>query len=271
MWIIDLLSTFFDIFLPWLLGQTIDELSSTPTNWKIVCIFVTCELLFIFIQYYDQRKSNRVYNNILENESLKYFENTLQSDLSDSTIASRIDRVTVLTDFLCVDFPNIATSVLVIISGLFYIFININWILGIKTIVISTIILIVTQKTKMKIIQTDEDKKDLEEKTLNVLSKRDIGMYKNHLKKIINSNILSSDKESNVYLISSLIQLFLLVVTIVFLFISGNYSLGILYAAITYIERLNVEVLNINEYILVIKNLLNDTIRLNYNCKTINR
>lgn len=272
MWIIDFLSTLFDILLPWILGQTIDGLSSTPTNWKNFCFFIAWDLIFILLQYYEKRTDNRVYNNILAYENLKYLRNAWQNNnLSDSTIASRIDRLASITDFLCSDCPNIVTSVLVIISGLLYIFININWFLGIIIIISSAIILMLTRKINIKVIETDEKRKNLEEKTLNILSKKNTNLYKNHLKKIIDFDIHSSDKEAIIYLISSVIQLFLLVASIVFLLISGNYSLGILYAAITYIEKLNFEVLNINEYILVIKNLLNDTIRLNCNCETINR
>ena len=101
----------------------------------------------------------------------------------------------------------------------------------------------------------------------NIIASRKIESYKKHIKKALSLDITNSDLDAKTYLITDLLQTMLLVIAIISTIHAGNYTSGQLFSTITYVMMLNDYVGEINEAIIVVKDLKDTVSRLERNTK----
>ena len=252
-------------FNPYVIGVCIDDLLERKYCW--LCIFIALQLILIALYTADKFLDTRIYNKIVEEESAAYYERIIQTDADGSKISSLLDLVDDIPHFLEVDLFNFLSMAGGIIFSLIFIFVASGLLVFMLAISVSIIVPLATYRFQKDIALNNKDRKSIDESRVNIIASRKIERYRNHIRKVLLLDITNSDLDAKIYLITELFQTILLVIAIFSTIYVGNYTSGQLFSIITYVMMLNGYVGEINETIIVVKDLQDTVLRLESNVK----
>ena len=250
---------------PYIIGACIDDL--LEHKYCGLCVFIALLLLLIALRTTDKFLDTRIYSRIVEEESTAYYEKIIRTDADESKISSLLDRVDDVPNFLEVNLFDFLSMAGGIIFSLIFIFSASGLLIFLLAFLVSVVVPFATYRFQKDIAINNEERKNIDESRDNVIASRKIERYKRHIKKALALDITNSDLDAKTYLITDLLQTMLLVIAIISTIHAGNYTSGQLFSTITYVMMLNDYVGEINEAIIVVKDLKDTVSRLERNAK----
>ena len=194
-----------------------------------------------------------------------YYEEKIQTNITDSQISSRLNLVEDTISFFEFDLVQIIDMFGGIVFSLAYIFIASGLPLFSLAITVSILVYIFTKNYHKKIAKNNINFQNHDEAREEVISSRNKQRFKGFLKAILNLRISSSDLDAKAYLYTDLLQSIFLIFAIVITVRMGNYTSGQLFSVITYITMLNERVCEINEVRVKVYDLIDSVARLERN------
>lgn len=91
---------------------------------------------------------------------------------------------------------------------------------------------------------------------------RDQLIYKQYLKSVLKTEIVDSDLDTKIFVLTYCFQMLLLLVSIITVTYSANSTAGMLFSTVTYVGMLNEHVSDINNNIILLRDLKDDISRL---------
>lgn len=250
---------------PYIIGACIDDLLGRNYCW--LCIFIALQLLLIALRTADKILDTRIYSRIIEEESTTYYEKIIRTDADDSKISSLLDRVDDIPNFLEINLFNFLSMAGGIIFSLIFIFSISGLFVLLLAVSVSIVVPFATYRFQKDIALNNENRKNIDEARVNIIASRKIERYKEHIRKALSLDIINSDLDAKTYLLTDLLQTVLLVIAIISTIHAGSYTSGQLFSTITYVMMLNDYVGEINESIIVVKDLQDTVSRLERSAK----
>lgn len=246
--------------IPFAIGSCIDGLFDRNYSWFYVLILL--QFLLIIFRVFNKVFDTRVYERIIESERNSYYENAIQTNPDDSQISSRLNLVDEIPNFFEAELIQIIDMFGGIAFSLMYIFITSGLPLFLVTVVISTLVYIFTMKFHKEIAANNIKLQDHDETKEKIILSRNGQRFKCFTRAILNLRITNSDLEAKSYLMTDILQVWLLIFVFGFTIHMGNYTSGQLFSIITYIMMLNERVCEINEVRIRIYDLVDSVSRL---------
>lgn len=250
---------------PYVIGACIDGLLAHEYRWLYV--FISLKLLLIVLRTTDRFFDTRTYSRIVAEESTAYYEKIIRTDADESKISSLLDLVDDVPNFLEADLFNFLSIAGGITFSLAFILSTAGLFVFVLAVLVSLVVPFATYRFEKDIAFNNEIRKSIDEARINIIASRRIGRYKKHIKKALALDVANSDLDARAYLVTDLLQAAFLVTIIVSAIHAGNYTSGQLFSIITYVMTLNDHVSEINEAIIVVKNLQDSVSRLERNIK----
>ena len=250
---------------PYIIGVCIDDLMAHEYRWLF--IFIALHLLLIALRTADKFLDTRTYSRIVAEESAAYYEKIIRTNANESKISSLLDLVDDVPNFLEADLFNILSMTGGMAFSLAFILSTSGLFVFALAVSVSAIVPIATYKLAKDIAFNNGKRKHIDEARVNIIASRRIGKYRKHLKKALSLDVVNSDLDAKAYLITDLLQAALLVAAIVSTIHVGSYTSGQLFSTITYVMTLNDHASEINETIIVVKNVQDSVSRLERNIK----
>ena len=250
---------------PYIIGTCIDGLLAHEYRWLYV--FIAMKLLLIVLRTTDRFLDTRTYSRIVAEESAAYYEKIIRTDADESKISSLLDLVDDVPNFLETDLFNFLCMAGGITFSLSFILSASGLFVFVLAVSISIAVPFATYRFEKDIALNNVKRKGIDETRVNIIASRRIGRYRKHIKKTLSLDVANSDLDARAYLITDLLQAVLLVIAIVSTIHTGSYTSGQLFSTITYVMTLNDYVSEINEAIIVVKNLQDSVSRLERNIK----
>lgn len=248
---------------PFVIGSCIDGFFEHDYIWFYILIGL--QFLLTSVRAANKILDTRVYERIIEAESNNYYEEKIQTNITDSQISSRLNLVEDIISFFEFDLVQIIDMFGGIVFSLAYIFIASGLPLFSLAITVSILVYIFTKNYHKKIAKNNINFQNHDEAREEVISSRNKQRFKGFLKAILNLRILSSDLDAKAYLYTDLLQSIFLIFAIVITVRMGNYTSGQLFSVITYITMLNERVCEINEVRVKVYDLIDSVARLERN------
>lgn len=252
-WLMDLFEALIIVANPYVIGKCIDGLLQQDIVWLIV--LVVLEVLFGISRTLNKLLDTRVYSRIVKEESISYYSWTSSTGAVDSLINARLDLVNDIPNFLEMNLFQILNMILGIIISLIFLYseskICVFWA------AISTVIFIprITYPFQSKITYNYQEYKTLDEQRVDTISSRNITIYSNFVQKILDIEIQNSDLDAKIFILTHLLQTALLVFAIWSIFSAENFTTGLLFSTITYVRMLNSHTIEVNDNIVLLKDL----------------
>ncbi|MBS5135684.1 MAG: hypothetical protein KHZ05_09645 [Oscillospiraceae bacterium] len=252
-WLMDLFEALIIVANPYVIGKCIDGLLQQDIVWLIV--LVVLEVLFGISRTLNKLLDTRVYSRIVKEESISYYSWTSSTGAVDSLINARLDLVNDIPNFLEMNLFQILNMILGIIISLIFLYseskICVFWA------AISTVIFIprITYPFQSKITYNYQEYKTLDEQRVDTISSRNITIYSNFVQKILDIEIQNSDLDAKIFILTHLLQTALLVFAIWSIFSAENFTTGLLFSTITYVRMLNSHTIEVNDNIILLKDL----------------
>ena len=249
----DLFEALIIVANPYVIGKCIDGLLQQDIVWLIV--LVVLEVLFGISRTLNKLLDTRVYSRIVKEESISYYSWTSSTGAVDSLINARLDLVNDIPNFLEMNLFQILNMILGIIISLIFLYseskICVFWA------AISTVIFIprITYPFQSKITYNYQEYKTLDEQRVDTISSRNITIYSNFVQKILDIEIQNSDLDAKIFILTHLLQTALLVFAIWSIFSAENFTTGLLFSTITYVRMLNSHTIEVNDNIILLKDL----------------
>lgn len=260
-WFMDLFEALIIAANPYVIGKCIDGLLQADNTWLI--ILVVLEILFGTSRALNKVLDTRVYSRIIEEESISYYSRISGTSAADSLISARLDLVNDIPNFLEINVFQILDLILGIIISLVFLYskskICVFWV------AISTVISIplITYRFQSQITCNYKKYKTLDEKRIDAISSRNIKVYGNLVRGILNIGVQNSDLDAKIFIWTHLLQTILLVIAIWVIFNTENFTAGLLFSTITYVEMLNSHTMEVNNNIILLRDLKETVERLN--------
>ncbi len=252
-WLMDLFEALIIVANPYVIGKCIDGLLQQDIVWLIVLIVL--EVLFGISRALNKLLDTRVYSQIVEEESIAYYSRISGTSAADSLISARLDLVNDIPNFLEINLFQILNMILGIIISLVFLYSEsktcVFWLAT------STVILIPwsTHKFQSQITDNFKNYKTLDEKRVDAISSRNIKEYSNFIRGILAIVVQNSDLDVRVFILTHLLQTALLVAAIWSIFSAETFTAGLLFSTITYVEMLNSHTVEVNDNIILLKDL----------------
>ena len=252
-WIMDLFDALIIVANPYVIGKCIDGLLQQDIVWLIVLIVL--EVLFGISRTLNKLLDTRVYSRIVKEESISYYSRISGTSAVDSLINARLDLVNDIPNFLEINLFQILNMILGIIISLIFLYSES------KTCVfwaaISTVIFIpwITYPFQSKITCNYKKYKTMDEKRIDAISSRNIKTYSDFIHGILDIGVQNSDLDARIFILTHLLQTGLLVAAIWSIFSAENFTAGLLFSTITYVEMLNSHTAGVNDNIILLKDL----------------
>lgn len=252
-WLMDLFEALIIVANPYVIGKCIDGLLHQDIVWLIALIVL--EVLFGISRTLNKLLDTRVYSQIIKEESISYYTRISGTDAADSLINARLDLVNDIPNFLEMNLFQILNMVLGIIISLTFLYSES------KTCVfwmsISTVIFIpcMTYPFQSKITCNYKKYKTLDEKHVDAISSRNVKTYSDFIHNFLDIGVQNSDLDARIFILTHLLQTALLFAAIWSVFSTKNFTAGLLFSTITYIEMLNNHTTEVNNNIIFLKDL----------------
>lgn len=265
-WLLDILESIIIISNPYIIGNCIDGLLKKDYFWLIILIIT--ETTFWISRTVNKFLDTRIYSNIIKEESYNYYSKMIKTDADCSLIDGRLDLIDDIPNFLEIDFFEILNIIGGIIVSLVFLYFNST--LLVFYFAITSVILIpsATYQFQKNIVNNNKLYKDLNEKRMRKIASRDKLIYRRYLQNILDINISNSDLDTKIFFVSNFLQMMLLFFSILSITYISNFTGGLLFSTVTYVNMLNGYVSDINDNLILLQNLKESTYRLkeeNYN------
>ena len=252
-WLMDLFEALIIVANPYVIGKCIDGLLQQDTVWLI--ILVVLEVLFGISRALNKLLDTRVYSQIIEEESIAYYSRISGTSAADSLISARLNLVNDIPNFLEINIFQILNMILGIIISLVFLYSEsktcVFW-LATRTVIF---IPWGTHKFQSQITDNYKKYKTLDEKRVDVISSRNIKEYSNFIHGILAIVVQNSDLDARVFILTHLLQTALLIAAIWSIFSADTFTAGLLFSTITYVEMLNSHTVEVNDNIILLKDL----------------
>lgn len=261
-WIMDIIEMCTVAITPWLIANAIDGLIDKSS--KAFIIFVIVEIFGIVIGTLNRFLDTRVYSKIIQEFSVKYYDEKINRNLDISTVNARLDYIDDLSGFLESDVPNITRVFFGIVVSMIYLYCTHSKAIFISSVLISCVSLFISYKYKKKSMLIEKNNRDIREFEYDVKGSRDTKQYANFISKLLKNNVRMSDIDSKSYFVLSILQTALLAL-VVYSIVTGSESaiIGTLFASITYVVELNGYIFEVPEYVETYMLLKDSSDRLN--------
>lgn len=199
---------------------------------------------------------------IIEDEENDYYSKMVEMGADSSLIAARLELVDRIPNFLEVDFFQILNMVGGIIVSLYFLLVHSTWLVFFIAITISAFIPFITYRFQKDIVRNNKESKNLDEERMKKIVSRDQLIYKQYLKSVLKTEIVDSDLDTKIFVLTYCFQMLLLLVSIITITYSANSTAGMLFSTVTYVGMLNEHVSEINNNIILLRDLKDDISRL---------
>lgn len=252
-WFMDLFEALIIVANPYVIGKCIDGLLQQDIVWLIVLIAL--EVLFGISRTLNKLLDTRVYSRIVKEESISYYSRISGTSADDSLINARLDLVNDIPNFLEINLFQILNMILGIIISLIFLYSEsktcVFWVAIITVILIPTF----TYPFQSRIIYNNKKYKILDEKRVDAISSRNIKVYSDFIHRILDIGVQNSDLDARIFILTHLLQTVLLVVAILSIFSTENFTAGLLFSTITYVDMLNSYTVEVSDNIILLKDL----------------
>lgn len=259
-WFLDVLESLIAISDPYIIGNCIDGLLRKDFLWFIVLIFTN--IIFWLSQTINNYYDTRIYSQIVEEENYTYYSQIVKTSANNSLISARLDLVDDIPNFLEVDFFQILNMAGGIIVSLIFLYFKSNLLVFILAVTISALVPVSTYRFQKKINENNKLHKNLEEERINKIASRNKKIYGKFIKKILGIGISNSDLDTKIFFVTDFLQMVLLITSILSITYMGNFTSGLFFSTITYIDMLNDHVSSINGNLILLHDLKETILRL---------
>lgn len=248
---------------PFVIGSCIDGFFEHNYFWFYILIVL--QFLFIAVRAANKILDTRVYERIIEAESNNFYEEKIQTNLTESQISSRLNLVEEIISFFEFDLVQIINMFGGIVFSLAYIFTASGMLLFSLAIIVSILVYIFTKSYHRKIADNNINFQNHDETREEVISSRNRQQFRVFSKVILNLRISNSDLDAKAYLCTDILQSIFLIFAMIITVRMGNYTSGQLFSIISYIIMLNESVCEINEVRVKVYDLIDSVDRLERN------
>ena len=248
---------------PFVIGSCIDGFFEHNYFWFYILIVL--QFLFIAVRAANKILDTRVYERIIEAESNNFYEEKIQTNLTESQISSRLNLVEEIISFFEFDLVQIIDMFGGIVFSLAYIFTASGMLLFSLAIIVSIMVYIFTKSYHRKIVDNNINYQNHDETREEVISSRNRQQFRVFSKVILNLRISNSDLDAKAYLCTDILQSIFLIFAMIITVRMGNYTSGQLFSIISYIIMLNESVCEINEVRIKVYDLIDSVNRLERN------
>lgn len=259
-WFLDVLESFIIISTPYIIGNCIDGLLKKDFLW--LGILVIAETIFGISRTVNKFFDTRLYSNIVEEESYTYYSRMIKTQADSSIISARLDLVDDVPNFLEIDFFQILNMIGGIVTSLVFLYLKSSLLVFTFAVIISVSIPLATYKFQIKINKNNDLRKNLEETRITQITRRDKYIYKQFIKNLLGIGISNSDLDAKIFFITNFLQMILLITSILSITHMNDFTSGLLFSTITYVEMLNDHVSSINDNLILLHDLKETTSRL---------
>ena len=259
-WILDILESFIIISDPYVIGKCIDGLSKKNFFWFAVLIAIN--VIFWLSRTANKFGDTRIYSHIVEDESCNYYARMIKADADCSLISARLDLVDDIPNFLEIDFFDILNMVGGIAVSLFFLYCNSTLLVFSLAAVSIIFIPAATYRFQKETVKNNRKYKDLDEERMKVIESRNKEVYGKYIRNILGIGISNSDLDTKIFFVAYFLQMILLFSSIISITHTGNFTSGLLFSTVTYVEMLNGYVSDINENLILLHDLKETITRL---------
>ena len=259
-WILDILESLIIISDPYVIGKCIDGLSKKNFFWFAVLIAIN--VIFWLSRTANEFGDTRIYSHIVEDESCNYYARMIKADADCSLISARLDLVDDIPNFLEIDFFDILNMVGGIAVSLFFLYCNSTLLVFSLAAVSIIFIPAATYRFQKETVKNNRKYKDLDEERMKVIESRNKEVYGKYIRNILGIGISNSDLDTKIFFVAYFLQMILLFSSIISITHTGNFTSGLLFSTVTYVEMLNGYVSDINENLILLHDLKETITRL---------
>ena len=259
-WILDILESLIIISDPYVIGKCIDGLSKKNFFWFAVLIAIN--VIFWLSRTANKFGDTRIYSHIVEDESCNYYARMIKADADCSLISARLDLVDDIPNFLEIDFFDILNMVGGIAVSLFFLYCNSTLLVFSLAAVSIIFIPAATYRFQKETVKNNRKYKDLDEERMKVIESRNKEVYGKYIRNILGIGISNSDLDTKIFFVAYFLQMILLFSSIISITHTGNFTSGLLFSTVTYVEMLNGYVSDINENLILLHDLKETITRL---------
>jgi len=259
-WILDILESLIIISDPYVIGKCIDGLSKKNFFWFAVLIAIN--VIFWLSRTANKFGDTRIYSHIVEDESCNYYARMIKADADCSFISARLDLVDDIPNFLEIDFFDILNMVGGIAVSLFFLYCNSTLLVFSLAAVSIIFIPAATYRFQKETVKNNRKYKDLDEERMKVIESRNKEVYGKYIRNILGIGISNSDLDTKIFFVAYFLQMILLFSSIISITHTGNFTSGLLFSTVTYVEMLNGYVSDINENLILLHDLKETITRL---------
>ena len=259
-WSLDILESLIIISNPYILGRCIDGLMKENYFW--LAVFIITDVVFWLSRTINKYFDTRVYSRIIEEESSDYFSKMIKIGADSSLINARLELVEKIPNFLEIDFFQILNMLGGIVASLSFLYLNSTFTVFLFALVISALIPLVTYQFQKEVVRNNANYKNLEEERMRKIGSRDKLIYGQYIKNIFGIGVSNSDLDTKIFFVTYCIQIILLFFSILSIVRAGGFTGGLLFSTVNYVEMLNDYVGDINDNLILLRDLKDDVSRL---------
>ncbi|MEZ3422904.1 MAG: ABC transporter six-transmembrane domain-containing protein [Lachnospiraceae bacterium] len=259
-WLLDVLESLIIISDPYIIGNCIDCLLKKDFFWLVILIIIN--IVFWLSQTANNFFDTKIYSHIIEDESYCYYSKMIQTDADSSLISARLDLIDEIPNFLEIHFFEILNIIGGIAASLLFLYFNSTLFVFSFSIISVALIPAVTYRYQKGIVENNKQHKNLEEERMNQIAGRDKLAYKRYIQNLLKISISNSDLDTKIFFVANFLQMMLLFFSILSITNISNFTSGLLFSTVTYIEMLNGYVSDINGNLILLHDLKETTYRL---------
>ena len=256
-WLLDVLESLIIISDPYIIGNCIDGLLKKDFFWLVILIIIN--IVFWLSQTANNFFDTRIYSHIIEDESDCYYSKMIQTDADSSLISARLDLIDEIPNFLEIHFFEILNIIGGIAASLLFLYFNSTLFVFSFSIISVALIPAVTYRYQKGIVENNKQHKNLEEERMNQIAGRDKLAYKRYIQNLLKISISNSDLDTKIFFVANFLQMMLLFFSILSITNISNFTSGLLFSTVTYIEMLNGYVSDINGNLILLHDLKETT------------
>lgn len=245
---------------PLIIGKRIDGLINKKYLGLIILILT--ELIYMIASMRYRDLETKSYSFIVEQESCQYFNREVERGEDTSTISSRLDIIDDLPNFILTGIPEAVSCILGTIIAAFMLWYYAGVIIFAIALVVSVLILVLTRREKQDKFINYKELKSNDENRENYIKQKDFNNYSFLIKKSMSLFVVDSNLDIKLFVKTCLPQIILLILVIVITVVKGDYTVGLIFSIISYVQMLNDEVDDINDISITIKDLAETSVRL---------
>ena len=119
-----------------------------------------------------------------------------------------------------------------------------------------------TYRFQKETVKNNRKYKDLDEERMKVIESRNKEVYGKYIRNILGIGISNYDLDTKIFFVAYFLQMILLFSSIISITHTGNFTSGLLFSTVTYVEMLNGYVSDINENLILLHDLKETITRL---------